>query len=136
MVRVEVDYQGQLRCRALHIPSGTELLTDAPVDNHGKGEAHSPTDLLAAGLGTCMLTVMGIRAEKGGYSIADSTASVEKHMTTEGPRRVARLLARLSVPAGALSETQKKELVHAALNCPVKLSLHEAIDVEVEFDWL
>ena len=136
MVRIEVDYQGQLRCRALHVTSGCELLTDAPVDNHGKGEAHSPTDLLAAGLGTCMLTVMGIRADKGGYSIADSTVGVEKHMTTTGPRRVARLVAKVAIPARSLTEAQKQELVHAALNCPVKLSLHEAIDIDVSFDWL
>jgi putative redox protein len=91
MVTMQFEYQGDLHCRAVHGPSGTELNTDAPTDNQGRGESFSPTDLVATALGTCMLTVMGIAARTLNIDIAGTKATVEKEMTTAFPRRIARL---------------------------------------------
>jgi putative redox protein len=136
MVQIDVAYLGQLRCDARHGPSGMRLLTDAPVDNKGRGEAFSPTDLLATALGTCMLTIMGIRAQEQSYPLEGTTLSVAKHMTQSGPRRVARLEVRIRVPRGAeLADAARRALEHAAHHCPVRLSIHDALEVPVEFDW-
>src|SRR5436189_1239467 len=97
-VEIDIVYEGQLRCRATHGPSKTQLATDAPTDNHGRGESFSPTDLVATALGTCMATVMGIAAHKRAADLAGMRVVVDKQMTTEGPRRVQRLPARVLVP--------------------------------------
>src|SRR5512143_3893504 len=99
MVEIYVRYEGQLRCSAKHGPSSTTLATDAPADNQGKGESFSPTDLVAAALATCMLTTIGIRANKHGWGVDGIEAQIEKHMTKELPRRIERLPVRFSVPA-------------------------------------
>ena len=138
MVRIDIDYEGELHCRARHGPSGRLLETDAPVDNHGKGESFSPTDLLATGLGTCMATTMGIVAKRNGWDLTGMTVSVEKVMSNDPPRRVARLETTLMVPSSRavlLDEAPRAELERTAHNCPVRLSLAPSVDVPVTFVW-
>ena len=91
MIEISIDYQGQLRCSASHQPSGDCLATDAPVDNNGRGEAFSPTDLVATALGTCMATVMGIVARQKDISLEGMKLRVRKHMSADSPRRISRL---------------------------------------------
>jgi putative redox protein len=134
MVKFSSIYEGGLRCRATHGPSGTTLVTDAPVDNHGKGESFSPTDLVATALGTCMMTVMGIVAERHGVNLAGMTAETEKVMSTQPPRRIAALRTRITVPLPA-NHPQRQALEQAAHVCPVHQSLHPDIDAAVEFVW-
>ncbi|MGA8531762.1 MAG: OsmC family protein [Acidobacteriaceae bacterium] len=133
MVAIQLEYQGELHCRAVHGPSGTELSTDAPKDNQGRGESYSPTDLVATALGSCMLTVMGILARTLGINIAGTTAIVEKEMTPP-PRRIQRLTVRIHVPH-ALSPEDQQKLERAAHTCPVKKSLHPDVEMPVEFSW-
>jgi putative redox protein len=136
MVKIEVAYEGQLRCSARHIPSGMTLETDPPLDNQGRGEAFSPTDLLATALGTCMLTLMGMRARELAYPLEGATLEVKKHMTSSGPRRVAKLEVSVNIPRGpALADADRQALEHAAHTCPVRLSISETIQVPVSFDW-
>jgi len=137
-VRIEIAYEGELRCTAEHVPSSVELSTDAPVDNQGKGASFSPTDLLATSLGTCMATTMGIVARRKGWNIDGIALSVDKHMTTQPPRRVARLDVSFSVPAAvsaALDADAKQELERTANSCPVALSLHPDVTLNVSFGW-
>jgi putative redox protein len=134
MVKMTAHYLGGLRCEAIHGPSNGTLLTDAPVDNHGRGEAFSPTDLLAAALGSCMLTVMGIYAERHGIGLTGARALATKEMTTEGIRRIRRIAVRLELPVPA-DHPQRQALERAALSCPVHQSLHPEIEKPVEFVW-
>jgi uncharacterized OsmC-like protein len=134
MVPVTVRYEGQLRCRAVHGPSGTAIHTDAPVDNHGKGEAFSPTDLLAAALPACMMTIMGIVAERHGIDLVGMTARCEKVMATDLPRRIAALRTVIEVPIAA-DHPQRAALENAAHTCPVPKSLRADLDASVEFVW-
>ena len=99
MTVIDSVYQGELRCKASHGPSGTELATDAPTDNQGKGERFSPTDLVATALSTCILTIMGIVAERHGWDLKGTEARVEKTMSSEAPRRIAQLTVWVSLPA-------------------------------------
>jgi len=134
MVALTSTYAGGLRCRAEHGPSGATLVTDAPVDNHGKGESFSPTDLVATALGTCMMTIMGIVAERHGLDLAGMTAETEKVMTAAPPRRIASLRTRITVPLPA-DHPQRAALEQAAHTCPVHKSLHPEIDSPIEFVW-
>lgn len=134
MVKIDIRYEGGLRCHAVHGPSACELSTDAPVDNHGRGESFSPTDLVATALGTCMATIMGIVADRHGWTIDGTRMSVGKEMTSEGPRRIRRLDVVIEMPA-ALDETARRTLESAAHSCPVRLSILPAIEVPVEFRW-
>lgn len=137
MVRIDISYDGDLRCHAVHAPSGRAMDTDAPVDNQGRGESFSPTDLLATALGTCMATVMGILARERGFDLAGMTVTVEKLMTPP-PRRVARLVTDIRVPAqgaAGIDAEGRKALEDRANTCPVRLSLLPAIDVPVTFHW-
>lgn len=134
MVRIDVRYEGGLRCRAVHGPSGEELSTDAPVDNQGRGESFSPTDLVATALATCMATIMGIVADRHGWNIEGTRMSVTKEMTSEAPRRIRRLEVLVESTA-ALDESARKALEKAAHTCPVRLSILPAIEVPVEFRW-
>ncbi|MBZ0203532.1 MAG: OsmC family protein [Ignavibacteria bacterium] len=130
MVEINTTYQGGLQCKAVHKPSGVVLETDAPVDNHGKGERFSPTDLLAASLAVCYLTTMGLAAEDRGINMKGTTCRVEKHMSTDSPRRVFRLVAEIKFPAGIPFD--KRGILEAvALHCPVSKSLHPDIDVDL-----
>jgi putative redox protein len=134
MVAIELEYQGDLHCKAVHGPSGTELFTDAPKDNQGRGESFSPTDLVATALGTCMLTTMGILARTLELDIAGATATVEKEMTSSPPRRIARLTVRIHVPQ-ELSADNRLKLERAAHACPVHKSLHPDAEQVLEFTW-
>ena len=134
MVSLKSTYAGGLRCRAEHGPSGATLVTDAPGDNHGKGESFSPTDLVATALGACMMTIMGIVAERHGLDLAGMRAETEKVMTSQPPRRIASLRTRIVVPLPA-DHPQRHLLEQAALTCPVHKSLHPDIDAAVEFVW-
>lgn len=132
MTRSEVFYEGNLRCRARHVKSGEEIITDAPTDNHGKGEAFSPTDLVGTSLLTCMITVMAIKAENQGYDMGKVKGYVEKHMVG-GPRRVQRLDVIIEFEDHRLSEPQRISLEHTALHCPVAVSLHPDIQQNTRF---
>lgn len=134
MVSISITYQDNLRCQATHGPSGDTLLTDAPADNMGKGEAFSPTDLVATALGTCMATTMAIVAARKGFALPPVRVVVEKSMSDGGPRRVAELKVRLEVPLPAHHE-HRAILEHAALACPVSKSLHPEVKVPVEMVW-
>jgi len=134
MVNVASTYEGGLRCRAVHGPSGTTLVTDAPVDNHGKGESFSPTDLVATALGACMMTIMGIVAERHGLDLTGMTAETEKVMSAAPPRRIASLRTRITVPLPA-DHPQRQPLEQAARTCPVHKSLHPEIDAAIKFVW-
>jgi putative redox protein len=138
MVAIQLSYEGKLRCRARHGPSGAQLETDAPVDNHGLGQSFSPTDLVATALGSCMLTLMGITANKRGWNVDGIDVRVEKEMTQVAPRRIERLRVEFDVPESvrsALDAQARSELERAAHSCPVRLSILEAIDVPVKFNW-
>jgi putative redox protein len=132
MTLIDSVYVGELRCRSSHQPSGSALDTDAPTDNQGKGERFSPTDLVATALSTCMLTIMGIVAERHGWSLEGCTARVEKTMTSEPPRRIALLTVWLSLPEG-LDDQQRAVLQRAAEACPVKRSLEGAVPMQVHW---
>lgn len=134
MVNIQVEYEGDLHCKAVHGPSRAELNTDAPVDNQGRGENFSPTDLVATALGTCMLTVMGILARTLKIDIAGATATVDKEMSATAPRRIDTLRVKIHVPQTLSPEDQQK-LERAAHTCPVHKSLHPEIDTPIEFIW-
>ena len=132
MVQIDVTYQGGLRCQAVHGPSKTTLVTDAPVDNHGKGESFSPTDLVATALGTCILTIMGIIAERDKINLSGLCVTVQKEMSAEPPRRIAKLVTRIVMPKG-LTDQQKARLEKAAHTCPVHQTLHGNVELPIEF---
>lgn len=133
MTSIKIAYLGELRTECTH-ESGKRLQTDAPKDNQGKGETFSPTDLLAASLGSCMLTIMGIAAMAVDVDIKGTTVEVQKEMSSTAPRRIGRLIVRFRSPARLSDEIQKK-LEKAALNCPVHHSLHPEIRQEIDFVW-
>ena len=132
MIEIKTEYQGKLRCRSVHGPSGTICETDAPVDNHGLGESFSPTDLVATGLGNCMATIMGIVAARKEIDLVGMKITVGKEMSKELPRRISKLGVRIEVPLAA-DHPDRKLLENAALTCPVHQSLHP--DIEVPIDW-
>ncbi|MGE0267021.1 MAG: OsmC family protein [Candidatus Omnitrophota bacterium] len=134
MVKMQVIYEGNLRCRLTHGPSGDEIKTDAPVDNMGKGEAFSPTDLLAASLGSCMLTVMGIAAQRHKIDLTGATVDIEKEMVTQPFRRIGKVTVKIKMPKGIVPD-QRKLLEDTALNCPVHKSLHPDVQTPVIFEY-
>lgn len=134
MVAIQLEYEGDLHCKAVHGPSGSELSTDAPRDNQGRGESFSPTDLVATALGSCMLTVMGIMARTLNLDISGTTATVEKNMTTVMPRMIASLAVSIHVPHSISPENQQK-LERAAHTCPVHKSLHPDVKAPITFAW-
>ena len=134
MVEIKIKYEGQLHCSAAHGPSGTVLTTDAPKDNMGKGESFSPTDLVATALGTCIVTTMGIVAQRNNLDISGTTVRVEKHMTTSPPRRIAELPVEIHVPR-TFSEEDQKRLESAAHKCPVHASLHPDVKAPITIKW-
>jgi putative redox protein len=138
VVSIDVTYDGELHCSAVHGPSQATLSTDAPRDNQGKGEAFSPTDLVATGLATCIATTLGIVAQKRAFLLDGMRINVEKHMTASPPRRIERLSVSVSMPATARTsiDTEGRALLeHTAHTCPVRLSLLDAIDVPIRFHW-
>lgn len=134
MVSIQLEYQGDLHCKATHGPSGMELATDAPKDNQGRGESFSPTDLVATALGSCMLTIMGIAARTQNIDISGAKATVEKEMTATPPRRIERLAVRIHVPH-APSAADREKLERAAHACPVHKSLHPDVQIPIKFTW-
>ncbi len=129
----KVTYLGDLRTTSIHLQSGTEILSDAPLDNNGKGEAFSPTDLVANALGSCMFTIMGIKARDMNVSIENSTASVTKIMQAE-PRKISAIEIVFDMNYAPDDKT-KIILERAAMTCPVFLSLHPDIDKRITFNW-
>ena len=134
MVKIEIVYEGGLHCRLKHGPSGAGLVTDAPKDNRGKGEAFSPTDLVASALGSCMLTLMGIFAQRHEIDLAGARLSVIKEMVKEPVRRIGRLTVAIDMPKG-ISARHREGLKQAALTCPVHKSLHPDIEIPVTFHY-
>lgn len=132
-----VKYLGNLRCEATHLASGQTIITDAPLDNKGKGEAFSPTDIFATSLGACALTIMGIAAAAHGINMEGARAEVQKVMSSEPPRRVARIEVLFVMPALNYSEKQQKILQNAAHTCPVSVSLGgSSVEIVEVFQWL
>ena len=131
MVRIELQYPGDLRVAARHELSGEELYTDAPLDNKGKGQSFSPTDLLATALGSCMLTIMGITAEEKTIALEGTTAEVLKHMSGDLPRRVAQLDVNVHIPH-QLTEREMSILRNAAETCPVAKSIHPDLVINLK----
>ena len=127
-------YAGHLRTEATHVASGTIIQTDAPTDNHGRGEAFSPTDLVSTALGACMMTIIGIVAERHQWNLVDSTFSIVKHMSTEPPRRIAQVDVTFRLPA-SLSPSDRILLERSAHTCPVTLSLHPDVKQNVVFEY-
>ncbi len=134
MVPISIAYQGELRCVATHDNSGVQFITDAPTDNQGKGESFSPTDLVATALGACMITTMGIAAQKDGVQLAGTTIAIEKHMSATPPRTIAKLVAKLKMTKGIPKEYRMKteSIGH---NCPVVKSLHPDIELDIQFHY-
>ncbi len=128
------EYQGELRCVLTHGPSGVTVNTDAPVDNHGRGESFSPTDLTATSLGACMATIMGIKARDLGVNLTGMTFQVTKTMASDTPRRICALTVNFTIP-NPCPEADRIRLERAAATCPVAHSLHPDIVVETHFDW-
>lgn len=129
----KITYLGELRTSSIHLQSGSEALSDAPTDNHGKGEAFSPTDMVANSLGTCMLTTMGIKAQMMGISLDGSTAEVTKVMANE-PRRIAKIVVNLQM-TGTYDAANRTILERVGHHCPVAVSLHPDLVQEITFSW-
>jgi len=134
MATSKITYNGGLRTSSIHERSGEEIITDAPVDNQGKGEAFSPTDLLATALGNCMLTTIGIVSGGYGFNIDGATCEITKIMA-QNPRRVEEIIAVLSFPANSYSEKDKQIIEKTANTCPVIYSLHPDIKKTVSFNY-
>jgi uncharacterized OsmC-like protein len=132
--KIESSYFGGLRVSSTHLASNTEIITDAPVDNSGKGDSISPTDLVATALGTCMITVMGIYAEKNGILMPNVYSRTNKVMSSS-PRKISKLKIEIIFEGNQLSEVEKQSLKDVALNCPVAKSLHPDLQQEIEFNF-
>lgn len=131
-VRSTVEYRGEKSCEVKHEPSDSSFLTDAPKDNNGQGRWFSPTDLAGASMGSCMLTIMAMAAEKIGIELKGTKVTVDKEMRAN-PRRIAKLTVNFYLPK--IDPLHQTTLEHAALTCPVKHSLHPDIEVPVNFHW-
>ncbi len=130
------EYLGELRTSGTHIKSGKTIITDAPVDNNGKGDAYSPTDLISAALCNCMITIMGITANRENITLDGITATIEKVMTVQPPRKIAKIKIDFTHPSPELLNAKQAELLkHAAHTCPVALCLHPDIIQEVSFNF-
>lgn len=134
MVEIDITYEGRLHTKCVHAPTRKSLATDAPKDNYGLGEEFSPTDLLAASLGSCMLTVMGIYAQNHGIELKGMTAKVVKEMTLPPQERACRLHVEIYCPI-VIAPEMRERLEKAAGNCPVQKSLREDAVKEVKFIW-
>ncbi|MBV8173432.1 MAG: OsmC family protein [Verrucomicrobia bacterium] len=134
MVKIEIEHPGGLHSEAVHTQSGTRLQTDAPLDNEGRGESFSPTDLVATALGTCMTTTMDLYAKRIGLSINGTKATVVKHMVSKPVRRIGKLEVVLQIPLPP-NHPERANLERVALNCPVLKSLHPNLEIPVSFSW-
>lgn len=134
MPTIETKYPGELRTHATHVRSGNTLITDAPVDNKGKGEAFSPTDLLAASLGSCAMTIIGIAAQTHGYNVEGTEIRITKIMA-ENPRRVGEVIVEFVFPKNNYSEKEKAVIENAARTCPVAKSLNPELKQTFVFNY-
>ena len=134
MVTISIDYEGELRCTLEHGLSATTLQTDAPVDNNGKGESFSPTDLCASALGSCIATIVGMQMQALGVDLKGMRVEVRKEMSKYLPRRISKLETEIWLPV-ALADVHKKKVEMAAKNCPVRHSLHPEIEKPITFHW-
>jgi putative redox protein len=135
-VTIDIEYAGDLHCRATHGPSGQSFGTDAPTDNGGKGEAFSPTDLVATALGACLATVMGIFARREGLDMDGTRVRVVKEMVSDPVRRIGALTVTVAFPAGRrFSEHDRACLERTANTCPVRQSLHPDVKVDIRFEY-
>jgi uncharacterized OsmC-like protein len=133
MATARVSYLGNLRTSCEHIASGTKILTDAPVDNQGKGEAFSPTDLVATSLASCMMTIMGIYCQNHGISFESCEATVEKHMGS-GPRRIEKIVVTMDLTGNNWDELTLKKVIMAGRACPVAITLEGNVELEFNFN--
>jgi putative redox protein len=131
---ISAEYKGELRTEARHLRSGNTIITDAPPDNNGKGMAFSPTDLVCSALGSCMMTLMGILANRENIDLNGMTWEVEKIMASN-PRKIAEVRIAFAHPNLIATDVQKEKLRRAALTCPVALSLHDSIKQDVTFNF-
>ncbi|RYY70309.1 MAG: OsmC family peroxiredoxin [Chitinophagaceae bacterium] len=129
-----IIYKGDLRCECTHLQSGTQIETDAPTDNRGKGERFSPTDTLCVALATCMITTIGIRAEDMKVDLSSTKIDVTKHMLSE-PRRIGKIEVKIHFPAIGLTEKDQQLFQKIGDNCPVMKSLHPDLEVHTEYIW-
>jgi putative redox protein len=134
MPTITAAYSGSLRTEAVHVKSGNTIITDAPPDNNGKGEAFSPTDLVSAALGSCMMTVMGILAEREGIKLEGLTSEVTKIMDSN-PRKIKEIQISFTHPSLSASDLQKEKLKRAALSCPVALTLSDTVKQTIHFNF-
>ena len=132
--KIESSYLGELRVSSTHLASNIEIITDAPVDNNGRGESFSPTDLVATALGTCMITVMGLYAEKNGILMPNVYSRTNKVMSSS-PRKISKLKIEIIFEDNQLSDVEKQSLKNVALNCPVAKSLHPDLKQEIKFNF-
>lgn len=132
MVKSTAIYLGDLHCESTHAPSGKTIETDAPVDNKGKGQAFSPTDLVGAALSTCILTTMAIVAERDGVEFKNAKAEIEKHMVDSPKRMIGKFVLKITLPK-SIPQDYRAKIEHIAHACPVHRSLHPSINVPVEF---
>ncbi len=132
---LSILYNKDLRTEAIHLKSKSKIITDAPTDNHGKGQAFSPTDLVAAALATCMITVMGIKANDWNIPLDGATLDVEKIMASN-PRRIQQIIIKIVIPNVGLNDKQKETLIRTAMECPVAKSLHPEMIQQVSFDFV
>jgi len=131
----KITYLGELRTKAIHLASQQEIITDAPIDNQGKGEAFSPTDLVATALGSCMLTIIGIKLQSMHKDIIGATVEIDKIMY-DSPRRIGEIHVQLMLPDNNFTEKEKQIIIQAAHTCPVAKSLHPDIKQEIKIEFI
>ncbi|SRR5258706_2101878 len=134
MAAITTRYSGSLRTQAVHLKSGSTIITDAPLDNNGRGEAFSPTDLICSALSSCMMTIMGILAQREGIELTGLTSEIVKIMDND-PRKIKEIQITFSHPRLVATDPQKEKLKRAALTCPVALSLSESVKQTVQFNF-
>ena len=134
MVTSKVEYLGQLRTECTHLASGMKIITDAPLDNHGKGEAFSPTDLVATAYASCMITIMGIYCDTHDVSFKHAEAEVEKIMSS-APRRIEQLIMRIDLTENGWDDATADKVIRAGKACPVAQTFGDGVKVDIEFKW-
>jgi putative redox protein len=132
MVQQNISYLGELRCEAIHGPSSVHLITDAPTDNQGKGESFSPTDLVVTALATCIITTAGIIAQREHVNLEGTKIYAEKHMSTDSPRRIVKVVLDFDMPK-SIPLNFRTKLKATAASCPVKQSMHPDVEVDMSF---
>lgn len=134
MITSKVEYLGHLRTECKHLASGTTIITDAPIDNHGKGEAFSPTDLVATAYASCMITIMGIYCDAHSVSFVHAEAEVEKVMSAS-PRRIQQIILRIDLTGNGWDDATAEKVIRAGKACPVAQTLGDGVQVDIEFKW-